>query len=305
MGYNVSELKLRMYKDCRERVIRILDTIDKIIMGQETEKQACRSSNINYLWFRRFTQQKIDADADTNGRVYINATDWGCWQEDFLRDLTGEHIPRPDGFEEIFEKITKTQLREEEYEVLAMRYQEGMTLEDIGENIGRTAERARQILSKVMRHLRMPQYRLPLCYGLPYDQALEEVHTAQTEYDKLYEQRRKEAISELSKHADNAQQKALDIRIATSHLQAMPLEDLANLKNVPLENLGLSVRSYNALYHYFIRHNQDQNVQNVADLAGHLKSVRGLGTTSIQEITKVMMSQFAIDMTSAENKTIS
>ncbi len=49
MGYNVSELKLKMYKDCRERVIRILDTIDKIIMGQETEKQACRSSNINYL----------------------------------------------------------------------------------------------------------------------------------------------------------------------------------------------------------------------------------------------------------------
>ncbi len=85
----------------------------------------------------------------------------------------------------------------------------------------------------------------------------------------------------------------------------MPLEDLANLKNVPLENLGLSVRSYNALYHYFIRHNQSKNVQNVADLAGHLKPSEVFGTTSIQEITKVMMSQFAIDMTSAENKTIS
>ncbi len=102
-------------------------------------------------------------------------------------DLTGEGIFHDRmASKKYLTKLQKTQLREEECEVLAMRYQEGMTLEDIGENIGRTAERARQILSKVMRHLRMPQYRLPLCYGLPYEQALEEVHTAQTEYDKLY-----------------------------------------------------------------------------------------------------------------------
>ena len=275
---------------------RILNVLDQIIDSKTTEKRACINNNINYLWFRRFIKYKIDADSSHDQIIHVTENDWGCWQEDFLQDLIGASQPAPDGFEEVFDKITSEALTEEEYEVLKLRYQEEFTLEQIGEHIGKTAERVRQILSKIMRRLRAPQYRLPLCFGMPYEQALEEVHTAQVEYDKMYYEKRKESMARLYANAAEVQQQAEKIRAKTAALAEAPIEGFMTLEDIPLQNLGLSVRSCNALTAYFFRSGQALNAQSVANLAGHLKSVRGLGTTSIQEITNVMADQFAIDM---------
>ena len=140
-----------------------------------------------------------------------------------------------------------------------MRYQEGLSLREIAEHKHLSSERIRQILAKVMRKLRHPKYRWQLCLGaecvLAETKSLRENPDETNLYEALAEKRRK----------------------------------------TTLEELGLSVRPYNALYRYFACNHLEKNAESVASLHGHLDLVRGIGRNSEKEIVAVMK-QFGINM---------
>ena len=68
------------------------------------------------------------------------------------------------------------------------------------------------------------------------------------------------------------------------------------LNETTLDDLGLSVRAYNALDRYFLYHDIEPTVANIASLAGKLKNIRGIGRLSVVEISDTMMNLFSIDM---------
>lgn len=296
-------MKKELALACREKTLRILRILDQIIQNNTPVRRACVKENIDYIWFLRYAAQNHDQKSPKErGGARITKDDWGCWQEDFLRDLTGEETPAPDHFDEVFEKITREELRQNEYDVLHMRYVDGLTLRDTGEKLSTSQEHVRQIQSKALRKLRHPRLRYPLCYGKEYIEAKEDLRTAQAEYDAIYEKKENE-IRQLSyEKIQELKERAAALKTQTEKLLDISAEELfmseyeRKLAETSLDELGLSVRSYNALNKYLMYKGVDRTAANVADLAGHLNEVRNIGQLCIKEISDVMMKRFSIDM---------
>lgn len=127
--------------------------------------------------------------------------------------------------------------------VVKMRYEDGMTLEEIGKEFGVTRERIRQIDAKALRKLRHPSYaKIVACISLvehneKMEQKQEEIDSLSRRYRELraYTKKLHEAIAE-------------EIPSLTKVLSALPeapgTEDLADMK---IEALGLSSRAENVL----------------------------------------------------------
>lgn len=306
MAKNISkknEDRITMYKECRDKTSRIIKVLDHIICNHEPERRACLNENVGYMWFRRYVQQDIRNERPKeNDAVRITKDDWQCWQEKFLRNLTGEEIPAPDGFDEVYEKIAKEVLTQCESDVMSMRYVEELTLRDIAEIRHQSPERVRQIEAHALRKLRRPANRYPLCYGKEYIKAKEELHTAQAEYDAAYEKKWNDVKNLSSQEIQKIREKAVELRLKTEKVRETSVEDMVlneyekRLNETTLDDLGLSVRAYNALDRYFLYHDIEPTVANIASLAGKLKNIRGIGRLSVVEISDTMMNLFSIDM---------
>lgn len=118
-------------------------------------------------YFLGVSEESIESIKKASVMAQIGSLDVpvGDDEEGSMYDLLpGQESPE-DG---IVETIQQEQLREtlwsmvdelpdQQPEVLRMRYQEGKTLKEVGENIGGTVEKARQIEYKALRELRNPR----------------------------------------------------------------------------------------------------------------------------------------------------
>lgn len=297
-----------LYTKCQNKVVRLQNVLEAVLVNGIPVSQACKRENINYLWFMRFVKQNIDASKNPGkDRVTITQKDWETWREDFLRDLTGQETVVLADFDEVYTQII-AELDDVEREVLQLSYQEDLSLREIAERKHLSSERIRQILVKTMRILRHPRYRWPLCFGAEYNQVLKKMHSAQAEYDRAVASKELEAqellnekIKELSNATENIRTETECVLAETKTLRENPsetnlYETLAEKRRkTTLEELGLSVRAYNALYKYFAWNHLEKNAESVASLHGRLDLVRGIGRSSEKEIIAVMK-QFGINM---------
>lgn len=126
---------------------------------------------------------------DEEGSMYDLLPGHECPEDDIVEKLQQEQIR-----DTLWSMVD--QLQDQQPEVLRMRYQEGKTLKEVGENIGGTVEKARQIEYKALRELRNPcraRVLRSLMYGDIYSKALKgngvghfnRTWTSSTEYAAL------------------------------------------------------------------------------------------------------------------------
>ena len=86
-----------LYTECQNKVARLQNVLEAVLVNRLPVSQACKRENINYLWFMRFVKQNIDAVTNLEkDRVTVTQKDWETWREDFLRDLTRKETVVPE-----------------------------------------------------------------------------------------------------------------------------------------------------------------------------------------------------------------
>lgn len=158
-------------------------------------------------------------------------------------------------------------LTDRERRILLRRYQDCATYERIGEECSVGRERIRQIESRAIRKLRHPARR-----ELYEPVTREEYHQLRQDYWELvarYERVKEEALEEAMRNMYDAE----------GQIAAAKREFAAQEMATPIEELELSVRSYNCLLRAGVK-----TVSNLASMPlDKLERVRNLGKKSLEE----------------------
>lgn len=285
----MGKIQMQLYENGLDKVRRLERALRAVTEEGVPVTTACARENLQYEWFRRFVSQDIDADRDDQ-KVAVTVTwdDWSTWQERLLCNMVGEITPVPKGFDEIYRQIAAEFLSKEEQDVIRLKYEETLSLEEVAAQMGITANKARHILAATLRKLRNPRLRWQLCLGADYAKALQEMRTAQTEYDQAI--LKKEKVQELQARTQELQAKTRELN------EQLPEDTFrCTLREIPLEHLELSTRAYNIIHRYCTRNQLPRTAETVALLHGKLDELQGLGITSKRDIIMAMR-QLGVDM---------
>lgn len=169
----------------------------------------------------------------------------------------------PDFEERLRDWITKSDLTEREKYVLIQRIFNEKTLAEVGKKAGVTRERIRQIEAKAYRKLRHPMYRNTFKDDFRELSDSDIFHSYRRAfYDSLFdeEEAKKEAYAPLKAVLEEQEERYQD--------------------NTFIEELELSVRTYNVLKRSNINTLKDLSRYSIADLCG----LRNMGKKGIGEI---------------------
>lgn len=145
-----------------------------------------------------------------------------------------------------------------ERNVIEFRYRDGLTLKETGENLGVTHERIRQIELKALRKLRHKSRLNNLVY----------VQVKASDYNALLNEVRKLRA---------------DVSRLMIEMDTDPDFIIKKNKQVPIEDLNLSIRPYNCLLR--------AGINTIGDILTHdLFRVRNLGRKSLREIVNAVES---------------
>lgn len=290
----MGKIQIQLYENGLDKVRRLERALRAVTEEGVPVTTACARENLQYEWFRRFISQDIDADRDGQ-KMAITVTwdNWSTWQEQLLCNMVGEITPVPEGFDEIYRKIVAECLSMEERDVIRLKYEEMLSLEEVAAQMGMTANKVRHILAAALRKLRNPCLRWQLCLGADYAKALQELHTAQTEYDLTILKKKEKLNRTILEKVQELQARTQELQTKTRELDEQPLEDV--LREIPLEHLGLPTRAYNIIQRYCIGNKLPRTAESVALLHGRLDELQGLGAISKRDIITAMR-RFGIDM---------
>lgn len=161
-------------------------------------------------------------------------------------------------------------LTERERDVLAYRYRDGLTLEETGKKYHIVRERVRQVEARALRKLRHPMRR-EIIEGVSYSDyksLREDFWELQARYERVHAQALEECMENMCD--------------AKAQLEELQAHEAKSVREIPIVDMGLSVRSCNCL----IRH----RIQTVGDIVGmtaeELMKVRNLGRRSLDEIVR-------------------
>ena len=285
----MGKIQKQLYENGLDKVKRLERALRAVTEDGVPVTTACARENLQYEWFRRFVSQDIDADRDDQKMaVTVTWDDWSTWQERLLCNMVGEITTVPEGFDEIYRKIAAEYLSKEEQDVIRLKYEEMLSLEEVAAQLRITTNKARRILAATLRKLRNPYLRWQLCLGADYAKALQELHTAQTEYDQAI--LKKEKVQELQARTQELQAKTRELN------EQLPEDTFrCTLREIPLEQLELSTRAYNIIHRYCTRNRLPRTAETVALLHGKLDELQGLGITSKRDIIMAMR-RFGVDM---------
>lgn len=300
--------RMRLYHHGKEQAERLKRVIDRVLDG-ETETTACLEENVEKHWLRRFVRGDISigrGQEEGKDGIRIELDDWICWQDKFLIELTGTEHYAPVDFDEVYRECVSMACTEQEQEVLRMRFEEGLTLRETGERIGKSQERVRQTENTAMRKLRRPSYRLQLVYGKEYQEQIKKVKTAQAEYDKTRMARMKAlreeriaAIQRLKEKEKQLIEEIEELKAADSSQFPDPIEE------IPISEAGFSVRAFNALHRHMVRDGKGRlqtldPINTVGQLSrmshDELRRIANLGPSTLKEIDDVLFREYGITL---------
>lgn len=162
-------------------------------------------------------------------------------------------------------KILDT-LTEREKAIIISRFKDKKTLQAIGESTGVSGERIRQIEAKALRKLGHPTrtWYLKTITINEHNKALETIMNLEAENHRI--------INKYNKLVE-------DIKTGKA-ISKLSNEEVTNIYNMKIEELGLSVRAYNCLYRAGIK-----GLGNLLELkVEELTKIRNLGAKTADEI---------------------
>ena len=247
-----------------------------IIKDQDvSETQVLSDLGIDKNTFRRVVYDMTWQEKGTEGRgpfkeKFKDAIPTRNWAEDLFCDLMClNRDPSscgkiPEDVTVTLENLIRECLTDEEKELVDALYKECLTLEETAKIWDRTPERIRQKKEKMFRKLRSKGHAAYLAYGNDY--WFSQAHLRDQLHNDLYIQKAKDELLRL----DNL------ISYRRTVLQGIP----APIKDLKLEDMGLSVRAYNCLYRSGIRA--------LGDILNHtpdeLRRIKNLGYRCYEEV---------------------
>lgn len=170
-------------------------------------------------------------------------------------------------------------LTEREQDVLRKRYKENKTLDEIGNEFGLTRERIRQIEKRSIAKLRHPSRKNFILHGYIGNVELKELKAKEellNEREKTIKER-EDKLAEALEHLVEIRA-SVDLGMSTAEVRkAVEL-------GTSIENMDLSVRSYNCLKRSGINTINELVYRCENDWGLELLKVRNLGRKSLQEI---------------------
>lgn len=253
----------------REKLLNTLLRINEDIMSGTPEDQACKKEGVDYLWYKRLWERVIKIEI-RGSSTYSN------WRNNFLCDLCSlsrkdnpENFIPYDDFDEVFD-IVLDRLPERHKRAIILYYRDGLTLEEVGNELNVKRERVRQIISKGMRILRHPQNYNLIAYGFKKCEVLNKLDDEFIDLKKRKERR-------------NFQLKMKGY--FDKNKDEIDKETFGKVKDCDLKLLDLSTRPFNCL----IRsgHRTIDDVLAIKDITKLMK-IRNLGVKGIKEIIEKM-----------------
>ena len=219
----MGKIQKQLYENGLDKVRRLERALRAVTEDGVPVTTACARENLQYEWFRRFVSQDIDADRDDQkAAVTVTWDDWSTWQEQLLCNMVGGITPVPEGFDEIYRKIAAEYLSKEEQDVIRLKYEEMLSLEEVAAQLSITTNKARHILAATLRKLRNPYLRWQLCLGADYAKALQELHTAQTEYDQAILKKEEELDRTIHEKVQELQARTKELQAKTREIDTQP-----------------------------------------------------------------------------------
>lgn len=203
-------------------------------------------------------------------------------QADWLEPLTDDQT---DGLEYVFNIL----LSERERKCVELYFDKDLTYEKVAKQLNVTRERIRQIIARALRKIRNPSWFKYIKYGLKGAKVLVEIRK---------EELRKSHLKELIRQNEKME-KSLD--------RFPRLEELVDVRNervlsTPIEELELSVRSYNCLKRWK-NYSDGKDIKDLYDLTfvteEELMKCRNLGRRSVEEI-KNKMAEYGLHLMEVE-----
>ena len=188
------------------------------------------------------------------------------YPENLLRDIfpADSTLPTPPDLDGTLKYILAS-LSQREQGIVELRYREKQTLEIIGQTYGIGRERVRQILARTLRRLRHPLRKQMLIQGM----------------NAYHDAKAKKSFEEGIREGYHRCQYEIEVQKAAEKASIINTDVL----HMTLEEMQLSVRSYNALY----RAGYTKMADIVSAGPEQVKRSRNLGKKSFEEIVAKMM----------------
>jgi len=172
-------------------------------------------------------------------------------------------------------------LNPREADVLKKRFEEKMTLREIGIAHNISSERVRQIMAKALRKTRHPKKRM-MFQAI----SLEEHEEQKRKYNKLYVEHEQLAIEyrqllvEFEKKCKELNENYKSFIDEKNILKEIPFGEAISLLSLPIEDLDLSTRSYNCL-----KRAGKNTVKDLAEMSRNdFFQIKNFGRRSTEEI---------------------
>lgn len=164
----------------------------------------------------------------------------------------------------LIEEVMTQRLTERENKVLQMRYEWGMSLEEVGSELGVTRERIRQVEARAIRKMRMRKLDIMCAPAIDYRKELSD--------------------NEVLRNQVNYLQSELDRIRGISELQREEADKKRSIMETSIDTLDLSIRTYSCCKRAGINTIGDLSMKTYNDML----KIRNMGRKSLQEIETKM-----------------
>lgn len=263
--------KLMIIKEMSQNLINVATRI----LNGEDSLVVCQEENINHNWFCKLIHVKWDY---INGKIaLLKQNESILWKEKFIHDLYGDsHVPLED-FDQAFE-LTMQFLSPREERIIYMYYVDGKSLRKIGSEFGVTGQTINNIRKKAIQKLQTPLRSKYFLYGVDNIQKLEEANESLRYIKEQFNiSVKKRLIYQECFHQIDKEYSNISFKKCKSNT-------MSSIRDYPIKNLKLSVRSMNVLYRTNILTLDTLLSKNYDDLM----NVRNLGRINTNEVINVI-----------------
>lgn len=261
MGNKISSEKEQALINTQLFISKVNAAISLVLTGK-SESEACRAVGLKVSSFRSFVVKDFE-----NNKTKKKELNSGLisWKDNLLSDILGDKdVEVLDDFDKVLEDCLNN-MNDRCKKAIQLYYIDNMTLEQAGKELGISTERFRCILNTTVRKLKL-KWKLFL-YGEDKVNELKQLNQNIDKINKEIEEKRKELDT------------LIDISNEHDRLLSRAKTENDDKKNITIEELNLSSRTYNALHR--------AKLYTVGDLLKlnytKLRNIRNLGLKSIDE----------------------